>query len=244
MKNEAQWSPTKFDLIDGALQASLNPRHLAIDSRIVAGFIAEGYTRALTRYARGSLLDLGCGQAPFYGMYRPLVNEVTCVDWDSSPHDQQFVDVAADLNQSLPLPDRQFDTAILSDVLEHIHHPRILLEEILRVLNPGGHLLLNVPFLYPIHEAPFDFHRYTDFRLRQLAEQSGLLVEELTPLGAPRHVVGTLFGKSIRRGPIGNIARRLTNQIVYALDQVKPSASAPVMPLMYFVVLKRPSVAP
>src|SRR3546814_2135706 len=50
-------------------------------------------------------------------------------------------DVAAD-GALLPFPDQSFEAVICSEVLEHVPDPRLVLDEIARVLKPGGCLLL------------------------------------------------------------------------------------------------------
>jgi glycosyltransferase involved in cell wall biosynthesis/SAM-dependent methyltransferase len=51
-----------------------------------------------------------------------------------------------DLNQTpLPLPDNRFDVVVCLEVLEHIYEQRALIAEFLRVLRPGGRLVLSVP---------------------------------------------------------------------------------------------------
>jgi hypothetical protein len=41
------------------------------------------------------------------------------------------------------------------------------------VLSSGGRLCLTVPFVWPLHEEPYDFFRYTPFALRDLLEAQG-----------------------------------------------------------------------
>lgn len=55
---------------------------------------------------------------------------------------------------------RGLDGVICSKVLEHVADVRASLQEIARVLKPGGRLLITCPFLYPIH-GPQDFWRFT-----------------------------------------------------------------------------------
>lgn len=45
----------------------------------------------------------------------------------------------------LPFPDKHFDLVVVIDYLEHIHDDHLFVEEVFRVLKPGGGLLLNVP---------------------------------------------------------------------------------------------------
>ena len=60
-----------------------------------------------------------------------------------------------------PFTDAQFESVLLLDVLEHLRAPEVCITEIERVLKIRGKLFLKVPFLYPVHDAPFDFHRWT-----------------------------------------------------------------------------------
>ena len=154
--------------------ASHDAAMLGIGSRLVADRVAACYGEYLPRHARGRLADLGCGSVPLYGSYRTLVSSVTCVDWAHSPHARRHINVEADLGAVLPFADASFDTLILSDVLEHVAEPERLWREMARLLAPGGHAFVNVPFLYGIHEAPHDYYRYTEFALRRLAERAGL----------------------------------------------------------------------
>ena len=56
------------------------------------------------------------------------------------------------------------------------------------MLAPGGRLLLTVPFLYPIHDDPYDFQRYTRNGLKVVLERAGMRVEQLQSHG---HAVET-----------------------------------------------------
>lgn len=87
--------------------------------------------------------------------------------------------------QKLPFADDSIDHVLLLDVLEHIPDPGKCLAEIFRVMRPGGTLTIQVPFLYPIHDAPLDFHRWTRFGLRNAAHASGFFVSNETAIGHP-----------------------------------------------------------
>lgn len=212
MKNVEQWRPGKFVVRGGRLRASRNRRQVGAGSRLNADLVARFYDGALKRYARGRLVDLGCGAVPLYGAYRTLVDEVVCVDWPASIHGTSHLDVECDLGGPLPFDDARFDTVVLSDVLEHIPTPENLWREIGRILAPGGHALLNVPFLYWLHEAPHDYHRYTEFALRRLADLAGLDVVALEPLGGAPEVFADMAGKMLARVPVIGSALALAVQ--------------------------------
>ncbi len=78
------------------------------------------------------------------------------------------VDVAADAQQ-LPFPDDRFQLIECDAVLEHVRDPVRVMDEIRRVLAPGGYLHLVTPFCHPFHEYPKDYRRFTLDGLRELS---------------------------------------------------------------------------
>jgi SAM-dependent methyltransferase len=75
--------------------------------------------------------------------------------------------VVADAH-GLPFCNDTFDIVIANNLIEHLRSPEIGISEIRRVLKPAGLVLFTTPFLYPIHEAPHDFVRFTKFGLQHL----------------------------------------------------------------------------
>jgi SAM-dependent methyltransferase len=177
------------------LRATTNQVELAAGSRLVADLVAASYDRALREHARGRLLDMGCGKAPLYLAYKDRVTDVQCIDWANGLHGTNYLDKVCDLGGAIPYADGAFDTIILSDVLEHLAEPTNCWREMSRLLVPGGKVILNVPFYYPVHEAPHDFYRYTEFALRRFAENSGFEVIELTSVGGALEILADIISK-------------------------------------------------
>ncbi len=67
--------------------------------------------------------------------------------------------------------DRKYDVIVLSEVLEHVHSPHLAIRNIHGLLQPGGRLILTVPFIFPIHERPHDYFRYTRYGLEFLLSE-------------------------------------------------------------------------
>lgn len=201
MRNRQEWRPSKYVFHGGRLTASRDPAEVAVSSRLMADLVAAHYDRYLKEHARGRLLDLGCGKVPLLHAYAELVEEVTCVDWGSRPHENDHVDIQCDLTEPLPFADERFDTIILSDVLEHIPRPESLWSEMARVLSKGGKLLMNVPFIYWIHEEPHDYYRYTEFALKRFTDLSGLSLVVIRPMGGAASVLADITSKSLARLP-------------------------------------------
>jgi SAM-dependent methyltransferase len=202
MKNKENWKPSKFVYQKNRLRASRDNKQVGFSSRLMADLIAGFYDRILKKHAHGILLDLGCGKVPLYEAYRPYVEDNICVDWENSLHRNEFLDMTADLNFPLEMPDNSYDTIILSDVLEHIKKPRQLWEEMARVLKKEGILILNVPFFYWLHEEPYDYFRYTKYALTAMAEEVGFEIIEIEPIGGAPEVLADIIAKTIKMAPL------------------------------------------
>lgn len=242
MKDAAAWKPSKFEFRAGRLRGTRDVRELGAGSRLISDLVAALYQQHLPLHARGRLLDLGCGKAPLYGCYSPLVDEVTCVDWA----DSGCVDLVCDLTQPLPLPDACFETIVFSDVLEHLPDPVTIWREMARVLAPGGRVVLNVPFYYSVHAHPHDYYRFTRFALERFAALNGLRTIHLLPVGGLVEIVTDLLAKASSKLPL--VGRPLAVGLqAAALAFVRTRLGARLadrsawhFPLGYFMVVERP----
>jgi SAM-dependent methyltransferase len=165
-----------------AVLASVSPalRAFTEEFSLERGSILEfvsAYAQELDPGAR--VLDAGAGDAP----YRELFDHCTYVttDWSNSVHTgARGADIIASLD-CLPIPDASFDAVLCTQVLEHVDDPFAALIELYRVLRPGGRLGLTVPLVWPLHEEPFDFFRYTPHSLESLMTRAGFTDVEVSP---------------------------------------------------------------
>lgn len=127
---------------------------------------------------RGSVLDFGCGSKPYESLFVNSASYVG-VDVQVSGHDHRTskIDVFFD-GETLPFANGQFDAVVCFEVFEHVFNIDELLQEIRRVLKPGGNLLISTPFAWDEHEAPYDFARYTSFGIKHLLKRNGFEVLE------------------------------------------------------------------
>ncbi|MES2906968.1 MAG: methyltransferase domain-containing protein [Pseudomonadota bacterium] len=126
--------------------------------------------RALPKGLR--LLDAGAGECKFKNDCAHLnyvSQDIAIYDgsgekglqtgtWDTSQ-----IDIVCDII-SIPEPDASFDAILCTEVLEHLPLPVVALEEMTRLLKPGGTLILTAPFWSLTHFAPYHyatgFNRY------------------------------------------------------------------------------------
>jgi SAM-dependent methyltransferase len=143
-------------------------------------FLIKDITEALSNYAKGDFLDLGCGNKPYASMYtRHTKSQIGC---DIIQSDKNRVDVICPVT-ALDFPDTHFDSILCTQVLEHVFEHDKMMKEIHRVMKPGGNIILTVPFAWELHEEPYDFFRYTKHALKQLLEQNGFQIEYIKPNG-------------------------------------------------------------
>lgn len=70
------------------------------------------------------------------------------------------VDLVTDATK-LPLKDNSVDMIITESTLEHIPDVELAIQEICRVVKPGGFVYISIPFLMPFHASPNDYFRLT-----------------------------------------------------------------------------------
>ena len=167
--------------------------------------------------ARGRLLDVGCGEKPFEHLFKPYVTDYIGVEYEptfllteTGRRARSVVDVTYD-GRRLPFPDADFDTVLSSQVLEHTPHPGALIQEMGRVLRPGGVLLLSAPFSFRLHEEPHDYFRYSPHGLRHLCDAAGLEVEQIEPHGGFWSLLGHKLNSylALRVADIGGLAQAM-----------------------------------
>ena len=117
----------------------------------------------------GKVLDVGCGEMPFRFALTGDV-QYTGIDVAAADSFGMTRDGSIQLfdGRQIPFPDDYFHHVLCTEVLEHAEYPEMLMAEVYRVLKPGGSLILTVPFSARVHHAPYDFHRFTAYRLAQL----------------------------------------------------------------------------
>jgi len=108
--------------------------------------------------AGARVCDVGAGG-------RRIVPDVIAVDLLPGPG----VDIAGDIHD-LPIPDNSFDCVVCTGTFEHIRNPWKAIQELRRILKPGGIVYVDVPFIQGYHRDPVDYWRFTLDGLRVLCE--------------------------------------------------------------------------
>src|SRR5690349_4251940 len=126
--------------------------------KLMQSMVSTGYLRSCQRcndwsgrqaaaLRPQSLLDVGCADGSFlfhYLDYKPTAFHGI----EASPSLRKQAEAkgirvtAVDLNGVWPYPDNIFDVVHCAQVIEHLHNTRLFVEEMKRVLKPGGTALV------------------------------------------------------------------------------------------------------
>ena len=122
---------------------------------------------------QGSVLSIGSaedgdGEGGRYRDYFVRVDSYTTSEVMEHPD----ADLLLDVRNMPEVGDDSYDCIFCSGVLEHVDEHRKAVDEMTRVLKPGGILLLGVPFRQATHMEPFDFWRFTEYGIRFLLKDS------------------------------------------------------------------------
>tara|TARA_B100000029_G_scaffold510451_1_gene601962 strand:+ start:524 stop:1177 length:654 start_codon:yes stop_codon:yes gene_type:complete len=93
-------------------------------------------------------------------------------------HPGENIDVVSD-GTHYPFDDETFDKIMLRCLLEHVEDPSKIIKESTRVLKSDGKIVIEVPFINPIHAAPDDYYRFTPNGLKKIIQDQNLIIEKI-----------------------------------------------------------------
>lgn len=149
-------------------------------------YLKEILKEILPKYCEGDAVDVGAGHARYRVLIEPLCVSYTTVDNMSSDvqfGEYQFTpDIISDV-LTIPVADGSYDTAICTEVLEHVENPFKLVAELSRILKKGGYVIMSSGWMAPYHQEPKDYWRFSIDGYKALCEQSGLEFVEAVKKG-------------------------------------------------------------
>ncbi|EMF01580.1 class I SAM-dependent methyltransferase [Streptomyces mobaraensis NBRC 13819 = DSM 40847] len=163
------------------------------------------------RGASGRWLDFGAGTSPYRGLLPGAELETA----EMRGGEDLTADHELDADGLSALPDGSFDGILSTQVLEHVTDPDTHLREALRLLRPGGKLVLSTHGVWEEHGGQ-DLWRWTADGLAAQAERSGFTVDRAVKLTCgPRGLLLLLRYHGRQHGwpaggPVGLLLRTLT----------------------------------
>jgi Methylase involved in ubiquinone/menaquinone biosynthesis len=145
------------------------------------------------------MLDNGCGRGEYIDAFSKLGIVVCGADICNSKENITVLNMNID---KLPYADNTFDVVFSKSVIEHIEKTEFYMDEMKRVLKPGGQLIISTPdwdtHKDVFYHDPTHIHPYTVNSMRQLLNMEGyehVTVVHVTQL--PSVWDNTILGKTV-----------------------------------------------
>ena len=154
------------------------------------------------------VVDIGVGRAPF----KKYIQHDKYIGIDVEDRGGVPNVLIEDINEGLSLADNTADLVLITEVLEHVKKPAEVINELYRILKPGGKVVLTTPMTWFIHEAPNDFYRYTNFILEYFFRQAGFKIITV------RHSNG--FKYSLIALVVARLRKKIWTPVVLVLNAI------------------------
>lgn len=141
-----------------------------------------------------TILDIGCGERPYY--HQSIKGKIVCVDIKHTEKTHVVCDA-----MSLPLKKSMFDGIICVNSLYYYDNPFMAVKEFSRILKKNGKLVIITPFIYPIHDAPEDKYRFTEYGIKQLLKND-FDIKEIKTIGGIFNIPAVFFHSLIKGIPL------------------------------------------
>jgi SAM-dependent methyltransferase len=184
----------------------------AREERFIVPLLRDAIAGALARHAApaGSrMLDAGCGEQPFRAAVEQAGMEYH--SFDVTQNAAGTVEFVGSLDGDLPaaMPRDSFALVLCTEVLEHVARWDRAFSNLASLVARGGRIIVTTPFVYPLHEEPYDFWRPTPHALRDAAGTYGLRLIEERRLGDSWDVLGTVLAATWTHPGSNRLASRV-----------------------------------
>lgn len=198
----------------------------------------------------GIILDVGCGMKPYESILNASGSAYYGTDYPITMKGSYGESTKADFfsdSTLLPFKKNTFDTLLSTQVLEHVSDPKKAIQEMGRVLKPGGIIIISAPMTWPLHEEPYDFFRYTLHGLRHLMQKSNFDILDEIPRGNNLSTTAQMFldtqleniSQSFPQRIYSLVLSLVVNQICSVINLFKPAKR---LCLGWVIVAKKMSV--
>jgi len=204
------------DNYDGHAGADGREPKVTQQNYLVNSRLSKLLKRGVEKYLvekKAVVLDIGCGRKPYQPFF--LGKTALYIGIDIKPG--EFVDILGD-GKNLPFKESCFSACLCLQVLEHLDEPKTVIEEVFRVLKSGGLLYLSTHGNWPIHGAPNDYWRWTEYGLRKML--ANFHIEEISRCGGPAAGIIQLVELFIPGRSLGKIIITLLNKLEDLSDNV------------------------
>lgn len=145
-------------------------------------------TKSITVPKGYKVIDVGAGTCP----YRSLFKHCEYYSHDFKQYngiklggtsDYGDIDIVSSI-ESIPVDGESFDVILCTEVLEHVPEPALAINEMARILKPGGRILITAPLGSGLHQLPYHYYGgFTPHWYKYFFEKNGLKVTEILANG-------------------------------------------------------------
>lgn len=177
----------------------------------------------------GKLLDFGCGSSPYKNLLltNSNITKYIGLDIENSPLYKNSVDLLWN-GITIPLENNSINTIIATEVFEHIPDLEKSLKEIYRVLQDNGLIFFTVPFLWPLHDIPYDEYRYTPFSLNRHLENVGFKKINIKALGGWDASLAQMLGLWVNLRPLNPVKRKILQYLLRPIIKILINKDMPM----------------
>ena len=130
-----------------------------------------------SNYKNLDILEIGSGDININQSAKHLfsnANSFIQTDINNS-YGHQFLDITSEIQI-----EEKFDLILCTNVLEHIFDTKSAIQNLNLLRKEKAHLLVSTPFIYPLHDEPTDYWRFTEHALKELFSDFTILTINTT----------------------------------------------------------------
>jgi SAM-dependent methyltransferase len=167
----------------------------------------------------GTVLDVGCGFMPYKELIeaKGRVKHYLGLDLEQPTYYGAVEPQLKWDGQTIPLDDGSVDCVMATEFLEHHADPEKVLREMRRVLRTGGIFFGTVPFIWNLHEIPFDEYRYTPYAIERHLKNAGFVEVKIRPLGGWNLAFAQMIGLWLGFSPMSRFSREVLKLLFFPL---------------------------
>ncbi|WP_371803584.1 methyltransferase domain-containing protein [Candidatus Lokiarchaeum ossiferum] len=176
-----------------------------IKNKLITYFLHSNRRKHLDRLQKkysdsyfGKVLDIGGRNRGNFIKPRYKTTEWVYIDIQ----EKYQPDLVQDVSKMIDINDNSFDVVNTIELFEHVNEIDKGFLECRRVLKPQGLFILSMPFLSPIHADPYDFQRWTKFKIEKTLLDLNFKIEKIEVMGYFFSTLSEILKDLIRSLPV------------------------------------------
>jgi SAM-dependent methyltransferase len=165
----------------------------------------------------GTVLDVGCGFMPYKKLIESnlKVEKYIGMDLEQPTYYGQIVPDLKWNGREIPMENESADCVMATEFLEHYAEPDAALKEIFRVMKPNGRVFATVPFVWNLHEIPFDEYRYTPYSIERHFKNAGFREIQIKALGGWNLSFAQMIGLWVTFSKMRGLTRKVVKNLLF-----------------------------